>query len=170
MINDKNHKWFTAKDIKEILGITPGQLFHWGRTWGVIKPDIKAQGRQGKDKYSFQGLLILALIKELLDVGLELKAIKEMMNSPLKTKGESWKKEDFYDIFSHIKERKKDIIYYLVILSGLKEKSIQKTYWTIQGFVKGHLPFSSHPKFKTVLTLNLSFIINEMEEKTGLKL
>ena len=52
--NDLNRRLFTAKDIKKYFGITPGQLFHWGRTWGLIKPEVKAEGRQGKDKYSLK--------------------------------------------------------------------------------------------------------------------
>ena len=77
--HDSELRWYVAKDIKEILGITPSQLFHWGKTWGIIAPDIKAKGRQGKDKYSFKSLLVLALIQELLNFNMGLKGIKEII-------------------------------------------------------------------------------------------
>lgn len=72
---------YTAKDIKRILDITPGQLFHWGRTWGLIEPEIKAKGRQGKNKYSLENLYQLALIKKLVNMGIELSVIERLLKS-----------------------------------------------------------------------------------------
>ena len=72
---------YTAKEIKRILGITPGQLFHWGRTWGLIEPEVKAKGRQGKNKYSLENLFQLAVIKELVNFGIELSFIEEIVRS-----------------------------------------------------------------------------------------
>ena len=72
---------YVAKDIKALLGISPGQLFHWGKTWRLISPEVKSAGRQGKDKYSFMNLLRLSLIKELVGLGIELSQIQNFLAS-----------------------------------------------------------------------------------------
>jgi DNA-binding transcriptional MerR regulator len=116
-MNDEiNRRYFMAKDIKAVLGITPGQLFHWGKTWKLVSPEIRAEGRQGKDKYSFKGLLTLSLIKELSDLGLDLGMIRRFLESHDKGK----------DIFEEIKERsaldRKKYKYFLLI-SEISESS-----------------------------------------------
>jgi len=69
-MNDLTRKWFKAKDIKNILGVTSGQLFHWQR-WNLIRPEIKGKGRAYKDLYNFNNLIDIALVKELVKLGID---------------------------------------------------------------------------------------------------
>lgn len=91
-----NRKWYFAKDIKKYLGVTSTQLFHWGQTWSLIKPKIKAEGRAYKDKYQFVDLLDIALIKELTELGFEPSKIKHILkpfnkpDAPKKWRGRIW--------------------------------------------------------------------------------
>jgi len=132
---------YTAKDIKKILGITPGQLFHWGRTWKLIEPEIRAKGRQGKNKYSLENLVQLAVIKELVDFGIELSFIEQLIEST--------------NIFDLIRQRRSFIL--------LHKSASKVEVCTVHEFYK--LEGEQTPKI--YLVINILKIIKEIEEKTG---
>ena len=132
---------YTAKEIKRILGITPGQLFHWGRTWGLIEPEVKAKGRQGKNKYSLENLVQLAVIKELVNSGIELSFIEQLIEST--------------NIFDLLRQRRSFIV--------LHKSANRVGVYTVREFY--NLEREQSPK--TYLVINVLKIIKEIEEKTG---
>jgi len=132
---------YTAKEIKRILGITPGQLFHWGRTWGLIEPEVKAKGRQGKNKYSLENLVQLAVIKELVNSGIELSFIEQLIEST--------------NIFDLLRQRRSFIV--------LHKSANRVGVYTVHEFY--NLEREQSPK--TYLVINVLKIIKEIEEKTG---
>lgn len=179
MIDDSNRKWYEAKDIKKLLGITPGQLFHWGRTWGLIKPDIKAEGRQGKNKYSFKNILFLALIQELLNCGLDLKSIRKIIEIKRPFPHGGWKKigkqfvkadpdeYNFYDIFDYAK---KSNIYIFEFFRGNVPDEVKKGLYIPKDLDWVIFPIKNNdPIFyaRSALIINLHHIITELEEMTG---
>lgn len=190
MNNDLNRSLFTAKDIMALLGVSSGQLFHWGRTWGLIIPEIKAQGRAFKNKYSFQNLLEIALIKELNDLGFEPSKIKQIIepfdHGPALEIG--WK-GNVWDYFRDGREDTEEYDDYLkksytypgfdksgCLLLITKEKSGEYSLGYIDG-VKGAL-FSLEKSLtvpkdsvtRAAIMINLSNIVKELEKKTGERL
>lgn len=171
MIYDSARRWYTAKDIKGILNITPGQLFHWGRTWGLIQPEVKAKGRQGKDQYSFKNLLFLSLLKELLNYGINLGDIKELFNT--KIKGKSGNKEIiFNDIFDYYKNTFPSYPskFYLVILTE-DQKEGKMYYWKmIEKIDEKNILHSDklpNKNFISSLVIDIKSLIASMEILTG---
>ena len=73
-------KTYTAKDVYVILGITASQLFHWKRTWGLVKPVFEAKGRSGKDLYDYDNLVRLSFIQKLSAFGIDLRQVKHILN------------------------------------------------------------------------------------------
>ena len=67
---------FRAPQVGEIIGISYRQLDYWDRT-GLVKPSIKgAEGSGTQRLYSFQDLLQLKVIKQLLDAGVSLQKVR----------------------------------------------------------------------------------------------
>ena len=162
-----------SKDIKKYLGITPGQLFHWGRTWGLINPSIKAEGRQGKDKYSFEDLLSLSLIKELLSFGIDLKTIKEILkgvNVLFKGKKTIW--EEFKENRSIYEKKGCVLIIDREDVDLKKEKFIyffttaDEALSQISEDIK-FLYYGGTKAKKAILIINIYSIVGLLEEKTG---
>ena len=68
---------YRAPQVTEILGISYRQLDYWDRT-GLVKPSIKgAQGSGTQRLYSFEDLLQLKVIKQLLDAGVSLQKVRK---------------------------------------------------------------------------------------------
>jgi DNA-binding transcriptional MerR regulator len=200
MSDNLNRESFMAKDIKSLLDITPGQLFHWGKTWKLVSPEIKAEGRQGKDKYSFIGLLVLSLIKELINLGVELRQIQKFMQSRNKGKGifEEVKEREALEERKHkhfllISELSKSSLEFLLGLpketrdaleSGSTELETYRKILERIGTLKGgfepivlSLKPGAMEDLKVVLLasrkavmVNLSAIVRELESKTGERL
>jgi len=183
MKDDLNHKWYTAKDIKKFLSITPGQLFHWGRTWGLITPEIKAEGRQGKDKYSFRNLLFLSLIKELLSFGLDLRAIKKIISIKRPFPHGGWKKMgerfekakseeyNFYDIFDYAKRSNTYLFEFIKVGKQTIPEQVRSGLHLPKDLDWIVIPVKEAEEIalfaKSALIVNLSHIVTELEEKTG---
>lgn len=188
MNNDLSRKWYMAKDIKNILGISSGQLFHWGQTWGLIKPKIKAKGRAFKDKYLFINLLDIALIKELNEMGFEPSKIKYILkpfehpDAPKKWRGSIWNffkdgREDREEYFEETGKTETihgyDKAGCLILMSKSKRKYSLDTIDTnnvILGFMKHRLKDMKMDVPTSSIIINLLKIVRELEEKTGEKL
>ncbi|HVM11057.1 MAG TPA: MerR family transcriptional regulator [Actinomycetota bacterium] len=68
---------YRAPQVGEIIGISYRQLDYWDRT-GLVKPSIKsAEGSGTQRLYSFQDLLQLKVIKQLLDAGVSLQKVRK---------------------------------------------------------------------------------------------
>jgi len=189
-MNQLYRKWYMAKDIMNLLGVSSGQLFHWGRTWGLIKPDVKARGRAFKDKYSFRNLLDIALIKELNDLGFEPSKIKEIMapfrKGPWMKKGMKGTILDYYkagreDSEEYIDEKEtwepypgydKDALYILIEkkADGDYSLGLPGNIKHIFGLVANSMKILQSDAPKTNIIINLSAIVKELEEKTGERL
>jgi len=206
-MNDLNREWFYAKDIKAILGVTPGQLFQWSRTYGLFKPTVRVVGRQGKDKYSFDDLLAVAIIKELVDLGISLGSIQQSLLFKTSTIQEKlvWgkrKKRDEYeiptlkavgDIALHIRKNAHiqldPIDFSLVIIKAQSPKGKFVLLWKLlpnlmyacdyvikkdsdeentQFVMHGTANFMTARKSNIVI--NLKWVIQELEERTGVKM
>jgi DNA-binding transcriptional MerR regulator len=77
-----DRKLFKSGDVKSILGIKPEEAYLWSRTWGLFEPAIRGKAH-GKNLYSPENLLEMAVIKELLLFGVNLAAIKEILGQPI---------------------------------------------------------------------------------------
>ena len=69
-------KIFESRHVFKYLGINKDQLHHWVKTKRLIKPAIEGIGRGRRNKFSFENLLCLALIKDLVRFGIELRTIE----------------------------------------------------------------------------------------------
>ena len=68
---------FRVPDVIRIVGITYRQLDYWART-GLVIPSIRdAKGSGTQRLYSFQDLLTLKVIKNLLDTGVSLQRVRK---------------------------------------------------------------------------------------------
>lgn len=77
-------KRYTASDVKNFLGMNRNTLFYCVKTLGLIEP---AQLKQKAILYDLHNLLDLALIQELLSLGITQATIKNILNQPI-TQGE----------------------------------------------------------------------------------
>jgi DNA-binding transcriptional MerR regulator len=72
---------FSGHQAAKVVGITYRQLDYWART-DLVRPSITdAKGSGSQRQYSYQDLLKLKLIKQLLDQGLTLQAVRSALES-----------------------------------------------------------------------------------------
>jgi len=68
---------YRVPDVCRIVGISYRQLDYWART-GLVNPSVRAAGGSGTQRlYSFQDLVQLRMIKNLLDTGVSLQSIRK---------------------------------------------------------------------------------------------
>jgi DNA-binding transcriptional MerR regulator len=68
---------FRAPEVAKIVGISYRQLDYWART-GLVHPSVKDAGGSGTQReYSFQDIILLKTIKNLLDTGVNLQRIRK---------------------------------------------------------------------------------------------
>ncbi len=68
---------FRAPEVIKIVGITYRQLDYWART-ELVTPSIRDASGSGTQRlYSFQDLVTLRVIKNLLDVGISLQRVRK---------------------------------------------------------------------------------------------
>lgn len=68
---------FRGPQVCNIVGITYRQLDYWART-GLVSPSIQgARGSGSQRLYSFEDLVDLKLVKNLLDAGISLQRVRE---------------------------------------------------------------------------------------------
>ena len=71
---------FSGSQAAQIAGITYRQLDYWART-NLIRPSlIDATGSGSRRSYVYRDLLELKVIKNLLDAGIKLEAVREVFN------------------------------------------------------------------------------------------
>jgi DNA-binding transcriptional MerR regulator len=71
-----NTNGYRVPEVCKVVGITYRQLDYWART-GLVTPSIREAGGSGTQRlYSFQDLVLLRLIKNLLDTGISLQQIR----------------------------------------------------------------------------------------------
>jgi DNA-binding transcriptional MerR regulator len=71
---------FSGTKTASIVGITYRQLDYWTRT-GLIRPSLTdAAGSGTRRQYSYRDLLELRVIKNLLDAGIKLEAVREVFS------------------------------------------------------------------------------------------
>ena len=67
---------YRVPDVCRVVGITYRQLDYWART-GLVTPSVRDAGGSGTQRlYSFQDLLVLKTIKQLLDTGVSLQKVR----------------------------------------------------------------------------------------------
>jgi DNA-binding transcriptional MerR regulator len=67
---------FRVPEVTKLVGISYRQLDYWART-GLVSPSVREAGGSGTQRvYSFQDLVVLKAIKELLDTGVSLQKIR----------------------------------------------------------------------------------------------
>jgi DNA-binding transcriptional MerR regulator len=71
---------YTAADVKKIIGMDRNTLFYCVKTLALIQP---AQHKPKAILYDLQNLLDLALIQELLSLGITQATIKNILNQPI---------------------------------------------------------------------------------------
>jgi DNA-binding transcriptional MerR regulator len=71
---------YRVPDVLRIVGITYRQLDYWART-ELVTPSVKdAQGSGTQRLYSFQDLVTLRVIKNLLDTGVSLQRVRKAVD------------------------------------------------------------------------------------------
>lgn len=71
---------FRGPQVCKVVGITYRQLDYWART-GLVTPSVQpAQGSGSQRLYSFEDLVDLKLIKNLLDAGISLQRVREAID------------------------------------------------------------------------------------------
>ena len=71
---------FSGTRTASIVGITYRQLDYWTRT-GLVRPSLAdAAGSGSRREYSYRDLLELRVIKNLLDAGIKLEAVREVFS------------------------------------------------------------------------------------------
>jgi len=74
--NVGHEQGWSGKAAAEIVGITYRQLDYWART-DLVRPSLAdAQGSGTRRRYSYQDLLELRVIKNLLDAGIRLESVR----------------------------------------------------------------------------------------------
>jgi DNA-binding transcriptional MerR regulator len=72
------HHGYSGKRTAEIVGITYRQLDYWART-DLIRPSLAdARGSGSRRSYSYQDLLELKVVKNLLDAGIRLEVVRQV--------------------------------------------------------------------------------------------
>jgi len=68
---------YRAPEVAKLVGISYRQLDYWART-GLVTPSLRDAGGSGTQReYSFQDILVLKVIKNLLDTGVNLQRIRK---------------------------------------------------------------------------------------------
>ena len=71
---------YRVPDVCRVVGISYRQLDYWART-GLVRPSVRDAGGSGTQRlYSFQDLLQLKVVKNLLDAGVELRHIRKAID------------------------------------------------------------------------------------------
>ena len=71
---------YRGPQVCQIVGITYRQLDYWART-DLVRPSLaEARGSGTKRAYSYRDLVVLKVIKDLLDAGLSLQAIRQAID------------------------------------------------------------------------------------------
>src|SRR5918996_1721141 len=77
MADDQGYR---APQVTKLLGISYRQLDYWDRT-GLVKPSVKgAQGSGTQRLYSFEDMLQLKVIDQLLDAGVSLQKVRKAVD------------------------------------------------------------------------------------------
>ncbi|HEY2814833.1 MAG TPA: MerR family transcriptional regulator [Acidimicrobiales bacterium] len=72
---------FSGTRTAEIVGITYRQLDYWART-DLVRPSMAdAKGSGSRRQYSYQDLLELKIIKQLLDAGIKLETVRDVFSN-----------------------------------------------------------------------------------------
>ena len=75
-----NEVGFSGTKTANVVGITYRQLDYWART-DLVRPSLgDAAGSGSRRLYSYRDLLELKVIKNLLDAGIKLEAVREVFN------------------------------------------------------------------------------------------
>jgi len=97
-VENLSNKHFEARDVMELLGIDKNKLFYWINTHRLLKPEIaKASGTGTRVRFSVKNLLELAVIKEMLEFGFDLVAIKKIKRKLDNFKDEEGTKIDVFE-------------------------------------------------------------------------
>ena len=71
---------FRAPEVAKLVGISYRQLDYWART-GLVTPSVQDAGGSGTQReYSFQDIVLLKSIKQLLDTGVNLQRIRKAID------------------------------------------------------------------------------------------
>ena len=71
---------FRAPDVAKLVGISYRQLDYWART-DLVTPSVQDAGGSGTQReYSFQDVVLLKAIKNLLDTGLNLQKVRKAID------------------------------------------------------------------------------------------
>jgi DNA-binding transcriptional MerR regulator len=71
---------YRVPEVCRLVGISYRQLDYWART-GLVTPSIREAGGSGTQRlYSFQDLVLLRMIKNLLDTGVSLQSIRRAID------------------------------------------------------------------------------------------
>ncbi len=71
---------FSGTQAAEIVGITYRRLDYWARTDLVRPSAVDAAGSGSRRRYTYRDLLELKVVKQLLDAGIKLTAIREVFS------------------------------------------------------------------------------------------
>ncbi len=78
MSNTSSTEGFSGRQTADVVGISYRQLDYWART-DLIRPSLSdATGSGSRRRYSYQDLLELRVVKNLIDAGIKLESVREV--------------------------------------------------------------------------------------------
>ena len=79
MSNTASTEGFSGRQTADVVGISYRQLDYWART-DLIRPSLTdASGSGSRRRYSYQDLLELRVVKTLIDAGIKLESVREVV-------------------------------------------------------------------------------------------
>ena len=190
----QDKRYYSPKEIKNLLGVDSKNLFYWGRTWGFIRPDKRGSGRGSKNQYSLFSLIKIALIQELLSYGMSSQAIEsifgllderraEASEVPQSTPSDARKRpERKHNVWTRIQEtpahfKEEGALIFIDNVTnhrGKESAGILLTYreaaWQLNEDLLDPEGAGPNLHYKSTLIINLGEIIRFIEDKTGEKL
>ena len=80
MSNAASTEGFSGRQTADVVGISYRQLDYWART-DLIRPSLTdASGSGSRRRYSYQDLLELRVVKTLVDAGIKLESVREVLS------------------------------------------------------------------------------------------
>lgn len=173
-------------DALRILGLGEekrDQLFYWIKTKRLIKPEKEGIGRGKRSTLSIQNIIELAVVKELVGIGIELNFIRELLKTWVETKAtriESGKEKIIekpmrfnryleFVMNEYRKNTNRDKDFYLLICKD-KDDRYRFLFMDIFSFIEKFLKHKETIPNSSVVIVNLFEVLRNIENKIGEKI
>ena len=164
-------RYFESRHVQELLGIDKDRIHHWTQNKKLIIPAVRGEGRGGRNRFSFENLLELDVIKELEQCGIELNTIGQIMRAIRNFKQASYETKQITSLWTYIRNNKKRYNKQwggLLVIFPDVTKKFNVRLITKKELVE-YVSFEDL-EYKGAILIGILEIIERMEEKTDIKL